>query len=151
MKKTHTTTLPRVPDSKCPRPQRDGAQSHRLGSLARMFGNALERVPPMVDGGARTRVQMAGSSRAAVALFAVLSFVAAPSFAASLKCEGVLGNSGEQGAALVRFGTEPAKGMGVAYDRFGSLWDRGGAGVLNRYALDGRLLRTYRIRKGTGR
>ena len=83
---------------------------------------------------------------ALVALMAVV----APSFAASLTCEGVLGNSGEQGTALVRFAAEPAKGMGVAYDRFGSLWDRGGAGVLNRYALDGRLLGTYRIAKEAG-
>lgn len=77
-------------------------------------------------------------------------FTAAPCFAASLMCEGVLGNSGEQGAALVRFAAEPARGMGVAYDRFGSLWDRGGAGVLNRYALDGRLLGSYRIAKEAG-
>lgn len=76
--------------------------------------------------------------------------LAPPCFAGSLTCEGVLGNSGEQGAALVRFAAEPARGMGVAYDRFGSLWDRGGAGVLNRYALDGRLLATYRIAKESG-
>ncbi len=76
--------------------------------------------------------------------------VVVPCFAGSLTCEGVLGNSGEQGAALVRFAAEPARGMGVAYDRFGSLWDRGGAGVLNRYALDGRLLGSYRIAKEAG-
>ena len=81
------------------------------------------------------------------AIAAAFLTVIAPCFAASLTCEGVLGNSGEQGAALVRFAAEPARGMGVAYDRFGALWDRGGAGVLNRYALDGRLLGTYRIAK----
>ena len=72
--------------------------------------------------------------------------------AAELVCEGILGNSGEQGDTLVRFGdTSQARGMGVAVDRFGSLWDRGGAGVLNRYAPDGRLLAHYRIPKGSGR
>lgn len=62
-----------------------------------------------------------------------------------LSCEGVLGNSGEAQASLVRFGLKPARGIGVALDREGSLWDRGGAGVLNRYAPDGRLLASYRI------
>ncbi len=78
---------------------------------------------------------------------AALLTLAVPCFAASLTCDGVLGNSGEQGPALVRFADEPAKGMGAAFDRFGGLWDRGGAGTLNRYALDGRLLGTYRISK----
>ncbi len=84
------------------------------------------------------------------AITATFLSIAAPSFASSLTCEGVLGNSGEQGATLVRFGAEPARGMGVAYDRFGALWDRGGAGVLNSYALDGRLLGTYRLPKDAG-
>ncbi|HPD13637.1 MAG TPA: hypothetical protein PLE19_01715 [Planctomycetota bacterium] len=71
--------------------------------------------------------------------------------AAQLVCEGILGNSGEQGETLVRFATaRPARGMGVAVDRFGSLWDRAGAGRLNRYAPDGRLLAHYRIPDHTG-
>ncbi|NQT85734.1 hypothetical protein HQ560_03160 [bacterium] len=71
--------------------------------------------------------------------------------AAQIVCDGILGNSGEHGAALVRFGdASKARGMGVAVDKFGSLWDRGGAGVLNRYAPDGRLLAQYRIPKSTG-
>lgn len=60
-------------------------------------------------------------------------------------CDGVLGNSGEQGSSLIRFGTQETRGIGTAVDRFGSLWDRAGKGVLNRYAADGRLLGTYRI------
>ena len=82
--------------------------------------------------------------------------VATAADAESLVCEGILGNSGQQGASLVRFGSVDesmkgaigggtAAGMGVAYDRHGSLWDRGGRGTLNRYAPDGRLLGQYRI------
>jgi hypothetical protein len=68
--------------------------------------------------------------------------------AGEVLCEGVLGNSGEQGKHLVRFADQEARGMGVAYDRFGSLWDRAGAGTLNRYSPDGRLLGQYRIPAG---
>jgi hypothetical protein len=57
----------------------------------------------------------------------------------------VLGNSGEEGPALVRFGAEPATGLGLAYDHYGTLWDRAGKGTLNRYSLDGRLLAQYRL------
>lgn len=67
--------------------------------------------------------------------------------AADVVCDGVLGNSGEQGASLVRFGEQNARGIGTAVDRFGSLWDRAGKGVLARYAADGRLLGSYRIPK----
>ena len=71
--------------------------------------------------------------------------------AAQLTCAGILGNSGEQGPTLVRFGEfDGCRGLGVVYDREGSLWDRGGDGVLNRYALDGRLLASYRIPRGKG-
>lgn len=58
---------------------------------------------------------------------------------------GILGNSGEQGKTLVQFGPKPASGLGVVYDKYGTLWDRGGSGTLNRYALDGRLIATYPI------
>ena len=68
-----------------------------------------------------------------------------------LICDGVIGNSGEQGRTLVRFAGAEARGMGVVYDRFGSLWDRGGKGVLNRYAPDGRALASYRISPQIGR
>ena len=63
----------------------------------------------------------------------------------TLRFAGILGNSGEQGATLVKFGEKTASGIGVIFDKQGTLWDRGGAGVLNRYALDGRLLATYPI------
>lgn len=66
-----------------------------------------------------------------------------------LRCDGALGNSGEQGATLVRFGpnayARQCGGVGVAVDRFGTLWSRGGDGVLNRYAIDGRQLAQFDI------
>ena len=71
---------------------------------------------------------------------------AMPLRAEVIQCVGGLGNSGEQGTALVRFnGNKPALGLGVVVDRYGAYWDRAGAGVLNRYAVDGRLLASYRI------
>lgn len=71
---------------------------------------------------------------------------ALPLYAEVIQCAGVLGNSGEQGMSLVRFnGEKPALGLGVVADRYGTLWDRAGVGVLNRYAADGRLLASYRI------
>ena len=95
-------------------------------------------------------------SRLAWPLLIVLLASAAVASAQSLVCEGILGNSGQQGAALVRFGSVDetmkgaigggtAAGMGVVHDRHGSLWDRGGRGTLNRYAPDGRLLAQYHI------
>ena len=69
-------------------------------------------------------------------------------FAAELRNAGILGNSGEQGATLVRFGEKPAMGLGVVLDPQGGLWDRGGDGALNRYALDGRLLGSWKIPPG---
>lgn len=64
--------------------------------------------------------------------------------AATIVCDGVLGNSGEQGATLVRFGPNPV-GAGPASDRFGTLWERGAKDTINRYTLDGRLVGQYRI------
>lgn len=78
-----------------------------------------------------------------------LVFVSSHSLTAqTLVCDGVLGNSGEAGKTLVRFAPREASGLGVAVDRFGSLWDRAGVGTLNRYAPDGRLLSQYRIPPG---
>ncbi|MFA6292903.1 MAG: hypothetical protein WC637_14030, partial [Victivallales bacterium] len=77
-----------------------------------------------------------------------LACIGSSSFADKLTFSGVLGNSGEQGKYLVRFGAKQARGLGVVYDKYGSLWDRGGDGVLNRYALDGRLLASYPIPAG---
>lgn len=78
-------------------------------------------------------------------LFAFACAIHAAAFAAELRCAGILGNSGEQGATLVRFSEKPATGMGVVFDPQGGLWDRGGDGALNRYALDGRLLGSWKI------
>lgn len=61
----------------------------------------------------------------------------------SLVNAGILGNSGAEGDSLVTFAPRPAPGLGVVYDKFGFLWDRGGDGVLNRYAVDGRLVAQY--------
>ena len=69
--------------------------------------------------------------------------------AESLPFSGVLGNSGEQGLSLARFGPKTIRGLGVVVDKFGSLWDRGGDGVLNRYAVDGRQIATYPIPAST--
>lgn len=76
-------------------------------------------------------------------LVLLAAFVAGTLHAETLRFAGVLGNSGEQGASLVRFGPKTASGLGVVHDASGTLWDRAGAGVLNRYALDGRLLATH--------
>ena len=75
----------------------------------------------------------------------ICGFAGLPLRADVIQCAGILGNSGEQGASLVRFGVKPAAGLGVVVDRYGAFWDRGGVGVLNRYAADGRLLAAYRI------
>lgn len=70
--------------------------------------------------------------------------------ALEIRCTGVLGNSGEQGGTLVRFSGKPASGVGVAWDATGTLWDRGGEGRLNRYAVDGRLIASYPLPPGGG-
>ena len=83
--------------------------------------------------------------------FCFIALAGIPSLSAdSIRCAGVLGNSGEQGAALVRFGGKSAGGMGVVCDASGSLWDRGGEERLNRYAADGRLLGSYPLPGGGG-
>ncbi|HOD79795.1 MAG: hypothetical protein BWX88_02201 [Planctomycetes bacterium ADurb.Bin126] len=83
-------------------------------------------------------------------LLGLLQAVAPAADATALRCAGVLGNSGEQGKTLVRLGPEEASGIGVVVDKYGTLWDRGGAGTLNRYAPDGRLLGSYPIAGGRG-
>ncbi|HBC86720.1 MAG TPA: hypothetical protein DCZ94_07190 [Lentisphaeria bacterium] len=76
----------------------------------------------------------------------VLSIMSIQSMADVITCEGVLGNSGEQGASLVRLEDGVTSGFGIVCDRYGSLWDRGGSN-LNRYAVDGRLLASYKLPK----
>lgn len=74
--------------------------------------------------------------------------------AATLTYEGVLGNSGEAGDGLVRCGygtaAKAAAGVGVVCDPQGTLWTRGGPGVLNRYSTDGRLLAQFKLPERTG-
>jgi sugar lactone lactonase YvrE len=83
-------------------------------------------------------------------LATVCGACAAAARGATIVCDGVIGNSGQQGAELVRFAPGEARGMGVVADRFGSLWDRAGRGVLNRYARDGRLLGQYPLPDAAG-
>jgi len=84
-----------------------------------------------------------------LALSAVLA--SASSLAVTIRSAGILANSGESGDSLARFAPEGASGMGVVFDRYGTLWDRGGEGRLNRYALDGRLVAHYAIPRGNDR
>jgi len=58
---------------------------------------------------------------------------------------GILGNSGEQGDTLVRLNPTPATGLGIVYDPDGGIWDRAGEGRLNRYAVDGRRLGSWKL------
>ncbi len=62
-----------------------------------------------------------------------------------LVSDGVLGNSGGQGKTLVRFGPQVRTGLGAPADRYGTIWDRAGSGLLNRYAPDGRRLSSHPI------
>ena len=87
--------------------------------------------------------------RISVLLASVIWSVSA--YAGTLTCDGVLGNSGEQGKTLVRFGdNRDCAGLGVVYDEYGTLWDRAGNATLNRYALDGRLIARYHLPPGSG-
>ena len=71
--------------------------------------------------------------------------------AKTIEATGVLGNSGEQGDTLVRFGKKSGAGTGVVFDAKGTLWSGAGDGELNRYAVDGRRIATYRTAPFAGR
>ena len=72
-------------------------------------------------------------------------FAALPLSADVIRCDGVLGIPASRARCWCGSTRErPALGLGVAADRYGALWDRG-AGRLNRYAVDGRLLASYKI------
>ncbi len=68
-----------------------------------------------------------------------------------LRFAGILGNSGDYAENPVFFRGELVPGMGPVLDDAGALWERGGKEVLNRYALDGRLLGSYPLPKSSGR
>ncbi len=75
----------------------------------------------------------------------ILSGVTAPAFSETILFEGVLGNSGEQGATLIKMGT-PFKGwvgFGVVCDKHRTLWDRTSLNALSHLSVDGRLLGEY--------
>lgn len=67
--------------------------------------------------------------------------------AASIRCDGVLANSGADGSTLVHYEgpqfSEQGNSSGLAYDRLGALWAFGGTGNLLRLSLDGRMLGSY--------
>ena len=80
----------------------------------------------------------------AVLMTAWLAATATGLRAEHIVCDGILGNSGEQGVAIIRFPGGATSGLGIVCDRYGSLWDRGGT-ALNRYAPDGRLLASHKL------
>lgn len=84
-------------------------------------------------------------------LFCSVLLISNHTVADQWKTVGVLGNSGGDGASLVRFDQTEASGIGPVLDTFQTLWERGGAGQLNRYALDGRLLASFPIPESTDR
>ncbi|MHC2069782.1 FlgD immunoglobulin-like domain containing protein [Bremerella sp. T1] len=75
----------------------------------------------------------------------VLSLLIGTASAEELRFAGVLGNSGEAGATLIKFAANPARGMGPVLDDQGMLWERAGQGQLVRYSLDGRLISSFTI------
>jgi hypothetical protein len=80
----------------------------------------------------------------------LLSCLLATSGMASIRCDGVLANSGADGNTIVRYEgaefTENGNGSGLAYDRLGALWAFGGTGNLLRLSLDGRMLGSYPLK-----
>ena len=92
-------------------------------------------------------------------LFAAVIAAAAPLTAqVSIRSAGILGNSGEAGATLVRFSDREnnsrlqQNGMGV--DPSGFLWAFAGPSQINRYSTDGRMMAAYPLPKamlGRGR
>lgn len=84
-------------------------------------------------------------------IYALLcSSLLAGSGVASIRCDGVLANSGADGDTIVRYEgaefPENGNGSGLAYDRLGALWAFGGTGNLLRLSLDGRMLGSYPLK-----
>src|ERR1043165_2658634 len=84
-----------------------------------------------------------GALAANLGLFVIF----APLGSAEVVSAGVLGNSGGCDAALVRCGS-PVPTLGVVVDRWKTLWERGGKGVLHRLAVDGRMLAQFPLPPG---
>ena len=80
-------------------------------------------------------------------IFLTILIFTTSSQAQKLEFSGILGNSGEQGKTLANFSMQRNQklddGLGLIYDKFGTLWSSAGAGQINRYALDGRLLAKF--------
>ncbi len=97
-------------------------------------------------------------SRSVSLLAAALAAVAPLSAQVSIRSAGILGNSGETGASLVRFADRESTARlsqnGIGVDDSGFLWAFAGASQINRYSTDGRLLASYPLPKpmlGRGR
>ena len=91
---------------------------------------------------------MLGPRAASPLLFALLIFLISSSLSAQkLEFSGILGNSGEQGKTLADFSEKRSSklddGLGIVYDKYGTLWSSAGIGQINRYALDGRMLARF--------
>jgi|GEM_PF-896967 len=91
---------------------------------------------------------------AGVLLALWMPFALPQAMGGAIRCHGVLGNSGADGAALVRsegarIQTEGDR-SGLGYDRLGALWAFGGTRNLLRLSLDGRMLASYplKVRQG---
>jgi len=69
---------------------------------------------------------------------------------ASIRCDGVAGNSGADGKTLVRLdGTDYSRrtiNKGLAFDRLGALWAFGGTDNIVRLSPDGRMLGSYPLK-----
>ena len=80
-----------------------------------------------------------------ISLF-LLIFITVTS-AEKLEFTGILGNSGEQGKSLAQFSSKRFSklndGLGIIYDKYGTLWSSAGTGQINRYSLDGRMLAKF--------
>ncbi|MCM8542328.1 MAG: hypothetical protein NE328_18810 [Lentisphaeraceae bacterium] len=105
--------------------------------------NSQERCTPV-----RQKPSITG--KMPVLLGVLLSILLTTSISAQkLEFVGVLGNSGEAGSNLSKFSANRTKkfdgGLGVHYDRFGTLWSTAGLDQVNRYTLDGRLVATYKL------
>ena len=132
------------PASECgePRNLKLGAQASRLFNLRETLPASECGAPGM------PQVIQPRDLRSPLRILAVLAFFLCFSLPAEkLEFAGILGNSGEQGKSLVDFSlkrnTKLDDGLGIVYDKHGTLWSSAGTGQINRYSLDGRLLAKF--------
>ena len=103
---------------------------------------------PALECGA-PRKTIPGSRTASPLLFILLLLFSATTFAETLQFSGTIGNTGESGKSLVHFSDNRSPkfedGLGVVYDKYGTLWSTAGLDQVNRYALDGRFINSYKV------